>query len=187
MARDDERGGTGPIPDSYRVSFAALGESAPQRGRLFAGEYPGAKDETAAIAKMEQFRALGVTRFIDLTEAGEYDLRPYAPWLPAGTQHVRLPIRDLDVPTPEHMRAILDSIDAALAAGETVYVHCFGGIGRTGSVVGCWLVRHGLTGEAALATIAQWRENTPDGWKRSPETNAQRSFVREWEANETAR
>lgn len=34
----------------------------------------------------------------------------------------------------------------ALAAGQTVYVHCYGGIGRTGTVVGCWLVRHGLSG-----------------------------------------
>ena len=83
--------------------------------------------------------------------------------------------------TADRMRMILDRIDAALDAGETVYVHCFGGIGRTGSVVGCWLVRHGLSGKAALEQIARWRKGTPDGWKVSPETRAQRAFVRGWE------
>ena len=42
------------------------------------------------------------------------------------------------------MTRILDDVDAALADGGAVYVHCWGGIGRTGTVVGCWLVRHGL-------------------------------------------
>ena len=35
---------------------------------------------------------------------------------------MRLPIPDLDVPTTERMREILDS--NALARGRTVYVHC---------------------------------------------------------------
>jgi hypothetical protein len=187
MVREPQSGSTGPIADSYDVAFTVLGEGAPQQGRLFAGEYPGAKDEAEAISKMERFRALGVTLFVDLTEAGEYNLRPYRQWLADGTRHVRLPIRDLDVPTPERMHAILEQVDAALAAGETVYVHCFGGIGRTGSVVGCWLVRHGMTGDAALEQIARWRKHTPDGWKRSPETNAQRAFVREWAEMEPGR
>ena len=46
------------------------------------------------------------------------------------------------------------------AAGG-VYVHCWGGIGRTGTTVGCWFVRHGRTGDQALAEIAerwQWME-----------------------------
>ena len=48
------------------------------------------------------------------------------------------------------MASILDAIDAALDGGKTVYVHCWGGVGRTGTVVGCWLVRHGKTGDEAL-------------------------------------
>jgi hypothetical protein len=47
-------------------------------------------------------------------------------------------------------------------------------------VVGCYLVRHGLSGEAALARIARLREGTPDGGRRSPETDAQRQMVRVW-------
>jgi protein-tyrosine phosphatase len=78
------------------------------------------------------------------------------------------------------MVAILNTLEAALQAGRGVYIHCYGGIGRTGTVVGCFLVRRGLSGEAALRQIAGWREGTPDGWKRSPETDEQREFVLNW-------
>ena len=74
----------------------------------------------------------------------------------------------------------IDAIDAALAAGETVYVHCYGGIGRTGTVIGCWLVRRGLNGEEALSYIAARRAGTPDGRRASPETSAQRALVLNW-------
>ena len=36
------------------------------------------------------------------------------------------------------MVAILDSLDTAIADEHTIYLHCWGGIGRTGTVVGCW-------------------------------------------------
>ena len=35
-------------------------------------------------------------------------------------------------------------------------------------------------GEQALAQIAAWRQGTPDSWKRSPETAAQRQMVLAW-------
>ena len=49
----------------------------------------------------------------------------------------------------EAVATILGAIDVALAQGRTADVHCWGWIGRTGAVVGCWLVRHGLTGDGA--------------------------------------
>jgi protein-tyrosine phosphatase len=73
------------------------------------------------------------------------------------------------------MRAILDTIDAEMAAGRTVYVHCWGGIGRTGTVIGCWLVRHGTPAEEALNEIEARR-----GEPGSPETAAQWAFVLNW-------
>ena len=164
-----------PIPDSYWV----------RPGRLLAGEYPGAKEETQARRKVRRMLEAGVTFFLDLTEPGE--LKPYLPFLREEAQamglsveHRRMPIRDLGTPSPEEMERILDSIDEAIEAGHTVYVHCWGGTGRTGTVVGCYLVRHGMSGEEALAEIARLRQGTPDGWKRSPETRRQRQMVLGW-------
>jgi hypothetical protein len=132
-------------------------------GRLLAGMYP--DEETIA-----ELVAAGVDTFFDLTEDGElgrYDLN--------GLAHRRFPIRDMSTPTPEVMAQILDALDEALDDGRTVYLHCRGGIGRTGTVVGCHLVRGGRTGEDALADIIAWRG---DRW--SPQTEAQKDFVRAW-------
>jgi hypothetical protein len=159
-----------PLGDSYWVV----------PGRLLAGEYPGARDDAQARRQLRRLRWCGVTDYIDLTEAGEYGLRPYAPLLDGGARHRRFPIPDRDVPDDDTTRAILDAIDAALAAGRTVYLHCFGGIGRTGTVVGCWLVRHGRTAADALRQIRLWREDTSDEWWPSPETDEQRAYVLTW-------
>jgi len=156
-------------------------------GRLLAGEYPSAKDPAAAAAKLLRYLDSGVTFFLDLTEADEYNLRPYAAQIQQmaaarglNVTHRRLAIPDMGTPSAAAMTAILDVVDGALAQGETVYIHCFGGIGRTGTVVGCWLARHGVPGAQALAQIAAWRAGTPDGQRPSPETAAQRRMVLTW-------
>jgi hypothetical protein len=130
---------------------------------------------------------VGVSFFLDLTEAGEYGLQPYASLLEKEAaalgrevEHQRMSIPDRGTPTLEAMTDILDTIDAALAAGGTVYVHCYAGIGRTGTVVGCHLARHGMRGEEALAEITRLRGDISGGWITSPETAAQRAMVREW-------
>lgn len=137
---------------------------------------------------MGRLRDAGVTLFVDLTEAGEYGLKPYTPFVEEinaerglSAQHLRLSIPDMGIPSLSRMAHILDAIDAAVSEGHTVYVHCYGGIGRTGTVVGCYLVRHGFSGEEALAQIAQWRAGTPDGGRQSPETFAQRQMVLNWQ------
>jgi protein-tyrosine phosphatase len=99
--------------------------------------------------------AAGVTLFLDLTQDGE--LEPYARLVPAPARHVRIPIRDFSVPTLEELEGALDEIDGEITAGGLVYVHCWAGCGRTGVVVGSWLVRHGTSPEDALARIAETR------------------------------
>jgi hypothetical protein len=156
-------------------------------GRFLAGEYPCSVNEAEARGKLRWLFEQGVDFLIDLTEAGESGLIPYASLLgeeAAGVGrevfHTRLSIPDMGTPTPRHMRRILDQLDEALQQGHTVYLHCFGGIGRTGTVVGCYLVRHGMSGPQAIAQIAQWRAATPDGWKPSPETRPQTDLILRW-------
>jgi protein-tyrosine phosphatase len=78
------------------------------------------------------------------------------------------------------MVRILDDVDEAIARGQTAYVHCWGGIGRTGTVVGCWLMRHGLAGGDPIARIAELRRDVSDARVPSPQTSAQRAMVRAW-------
>ena len=167
-----------PMQNSYWI----------QPGRFAAGEYPGHWDPVGATEKVRKLLDAGIDHFIDLTEAGE--LEPYSGiaakearrrGLDMGWE--RHPIVDLSIPSsPDRMVTILNAIDAALSDGKTVYVHCWGGVGRTGTTVGCWLVRHGQTGDQALSRIAEWWQGMEKIYyhPRSPETREQREYVRSW-------
>jgi hypothetical protein len=157
-----------PTPESYWV----------EPGELLAGKYPGSVDAASATTRVGQLLAVGVTLFVDLTE--EFDLAPYAHLVDGVGRHVRMPIPDMDVTTPEQMRRTLDLIDRERARGGTAYVHCWGGAGRTGTVVGCWLVRHGLDGAEALQRITALRSGSPALWLDSPQTGPQRMMVQTW-------
>ena len=127
-----------------------------------------------AWGEVQQLAAAGVTLFLDLTQTGE--LEPYASLVEPPARYLNLPIRDFSIPTREGLSATLDEIDAELAAGGLVYVHCWAGCGRTGVVVGSWLVRHGLDPNVALGRIAETRG------LGCPQTLEQRIFVLGWEA-----
>jgi protein-tyrosine phosphatase len=126
-----------------------------EEGRLIAGRHPCAWGPETAPEEVRSLLAAGVTLFLDLTQEGE--LEPYAHLVPPPARHVRIPIRDFSVPSLEQLESALDEIDGELAAGGLVYVHCWAGCGRTGVVVGSWLVRHGSTPGDALARIAETR------------------------------
>jgi protein-tyrosine phosphatase len=80
------------------------------------------------------------------------------------------------------MRNILDEIDTAISQNKSVYVHCWGGKGRTGTVVGCYLARHGYAqGQAVLDLIEKLRYNDPEVSRPSPETRQQREMVTTWQ------
>ncbi|MGH7637433.1 MAG: protein-tyrosine phosphatase family protein, partial [Gemmatimonadaceae bacterium] len=96
----------------------------------------------------------------------------------------RRSIPDRSCPSKELMREILDEIDGALGQGHRVYVHCWGGVGRTGTVVGCHLVRGGAKGKEALdrlaglyGTVSRLKRHFNP---RSPETEEQRAFIASW-------
>ena len=155
-------------------------------GRLLAGEYPGAGSERAGRARIRKLLNLGVGCFIDLTSVDE--LEPYEQWLPGpsardSVAYLRKPIRDHSLPERvEHTIEILDEIDAALAEGRIVYLHCRAGIGRTNLIAGCWLSRHGHVGDAALDRLNElWQASSrAASWPSVPETSAQVEYVREW-------
>lgn len=152
-----------------------------------AGVYPGGRSESNLGARLHGLLQAGVTFFLDLTERGEKGMLPYYAALRRETrstgrvvQYARLPIPDFGTPTTAQMQHILNLLDGALSEGYTVYLHCYAGIGRTGMVVGCFLVRHGWSGQKALDKIAALRRGLDSKGYSSPITRDQRRLVREW-------
>ena len=125
--------------------------------------------------------AAGIDCFIDLTQA-QQPVAPYAAALPAHVRWHGFAITDYAVPGRTLMRDIVAAIEQELARGGRLYLHCHAGVGRTGTAVGCWLVARGLDGAAALELIARKRAHLPSLAlaPHSPETAAQRAFVRRW-------
>ncbi|KAI0339211.1 phosphatases II [Trametopsis cervina] len=175
-----------PIPNSYWAT-----------PYLVACEFPYCPLTPADLArkktkqKLDALLLAGVRTFIDLTEP--HELFPYAPHLaerctllgisPSDVTYHNFPIRDRSLPqSVDFMRSILDVLQANEKQGRVCAVHCRGGIGRTGMVVGCWLVESGRArdGAHALQLIAEeWKQ--VEKCKRfpcSPETGPQFEFVR---------
>ena len=172
-----------PFPRSYWVVHE----------KFLAGYFPGSRDSSTAGRKLEGLLEHGVRHVINLMEAHERNFNgeifvPYEQQLEnisatadIPIKLVHMPIRDTDVPTVEGMVAILDEIDRAIQQNPRVYLHCWGGRGRTGTVVGCYLARHGMgVGEAALDSLSTLRQNDPISYLSSPETKIQAQFVRSW-------
>jgi atypical dual specificity phosphatase len=122
-------------------------------GRLLAGRHPCAWSGGEAEREVHALLAQGVTLFVDLTQEGELDA--YDAHVTAPVRWLRIPIRDFSVPAVETVRHALAAIDAELESGGVVYLHCWAGCGRTGVIVGCWLVRHGATPREALARVSE--------------------------------
>lgn len=167
-----------PIYDTYWVR--------PQK--FLAGRYPDVWNDGSLQIKLRQLLQVGVTFFADLTEENEYKIRPYDKTLAKEALHLnktvtyqRFPVQDFGVPTVETMRHILDALDDTIAKGHVIYLHCYAGIGRTGTVVGCYLVRHGLPGETALQELVALRQGSYLEDTDSPITPEQRQFVIDWQ------
>lgn len=166
-----------PILESYWV----------EPGRFLAGEYPAHAFGEQLRQRLDSFLDFGINTFIDLTDPDELPsylpmLKEQASYYEIELHYKRFTITDHNIPTPETMRATLDEIDAALAAHRKIYLHCWGGIGRTGTVVGCYLVRHGCTGQEALKQMNEWWKDVPKSriWLHTPETVQQMNFILNW-------
>ena len=118
-----------------------------EEGTLLACAYPRRKAALDALARS------GVQVVVNLHERahGPARLDPY------GIAEVHLPVRDFTAPTPEQLVQGVAEIERSLRDGKVVAVHCGGGLGRTGTLLACYLVSRGMTTVDAIAEVRRLR------------------------------
>ncbi len=171
--------------------------------QLLGGCYPGATEPTVMKERLQGIIRSGVTLMLNLMEPDETnyaglpfasymdELQKYASERNRSIRMVRIPIKDMNIPTKECMRSILDIIHQEIQTGGVVYVHCWGGKGRTATVIGCYLLEYGhVTPEQVLQRIKDLTEHahsnlwpTPQSFWPTPQTAEQCTFVTDWLKN----
>ena len=115
-------------------------------GILLAGEYPASLNIEESYKKLDNLINVGIKTVINLTEENEKNrdgvkLYDYCSYLSSkGINIFRKSIKDFSVPTKDEMDEIIKLIESNLKENKPVYFHCWGGVGRTGTVLGCYLL-----------------------------------------------
>mmetsp|Transcript_36578 Transcript_36578/g.37247 ORF Transcript_36578/g.37247 Transcript_36578/m.37247 type:complete len:562 (+) Transcript_36578:421-2106(+) len=125
---------------------------------------------TKFVCLQQEYRTRGVTEqmwrsgqalrpyFEDVrTIAREKDAFPMIPGIKdlsseSSYKFVHFPIRDCSVTDDDRVQALCVDLVRAVANGETLYVHCWGGHGRTGTVICIMLhLMYGLSAEESMS------------------------------------
>jgi len=162
-------------------------------GKLLAGAYPGSEDPIEEEKNLKGLIQSGIRHVISLMEPQEYNrpddpVPPYVDHMESIAQKLKISvtfdqisIKNFSVPTERQMVRILNQIDMCIKYDKSVYVHCWGGKGRTGTAVGCYLARNGIAASSdVIEMIKELRKNTENFSDPSPETKEQINMVIKW-------
>jgi len=140
----------------------------PREGRLICGPRPAPpfRDGVAALAEhgVSTIACLLADREIPAELTGAYET--------SALEILRFQIPDFGRPANAGaLSMFLDDLLLRLGRGETIYLHCFAGIGRTGTVLACLLKVAGAAGDPVELVRAIYDA-------RALETEEQQRFAR---------
>ena len=116
-------------------------------------------DAVVCLLARDEFERYGVSDLLDR-------------YCTEGLEVLHLPTIDRTAPSDEALREAMTWIDNHINSNRRVLVHCVGGLGRAGTIAGCWLRQQGLSGSEAIEVVRQFRS------PRAIETAAQEQVVR---------
>lgn len=160
-----------PIEYSYPVSK-----------NVFAGEHPLFNIyKRSAKGNIPTLLRFGITVFLDLTQS--YEVPEYASFLPPNVQRISFPIRNFDVPSSvESVMNLFRRLEQLIheRPHAKLYIHCHGGVGRTGTIVACYYIyfEHFSFEESLDKMKRKYAQSPRSRIMDAPETQSQVEFVR---------
>lgn len=130
------------MPDNF--SFVVPGVLA---GSAEPGRCPDLRSDLSGLSRQ------GIGAIVSLTEEG-LDAEALNDF---GFRYLHLPIRDFTPPNRGQVRKFVDFVDVCREDGIAVVVHCGAGIGRTGTMLACYLVSQGEEARDAIDTVRSLR------------------------------
>lgn len=121
---------------------------------------------------LDQLLHEGIRAIVSLTER-PLDIECI---LAKGMGYLHIPIPDMTPPSLEAVSEFIRFVDSELNEKRPVLVHCEAGLGRTGTMLGCYLVKRGLSPGEAIEKVRLHRPG-------SIETRAQETTVFEYAAH----
>jgi atypical dual specificity phosphatase len=116
-------------------------------GRLAASEEPGYYG--ALLPSLEYIKRQGIMAIINLTERNEEQVEAER----LGFEYMHIPVEDFTAPAQVQIDAFLGYVEEMNRREKPVLVHCHAGLGRTGVMVACYLVAHGMSAYDAIASV----------------------------------
>jgi atypical dual specificity phosphatase len=135
-----------------------------EENKLAGMSYPESEDTFTLLWR------IGIRALINLTE----ELLPEEILTKVGILAEHIPVVDFTAPTLKQVEQALATIHFYLEKNMPVAVHCIAGLGRTGTVLACYLVGEGKSADEAITFIRRWRPG-------SIETLEQENVIYEYE------
>lgn len=150
---------------------------------VLCGEYP--SDAFGTDTKIKELYKADFNVFIDLTHPTD--------GLTSYTQHIyrrldrpvsyhSFPIVDGDIITNEAYAGIVYLMRIHALSNSKIYLHCWGGMGRTATVLACYfkVVEHSMKPEEALRLIDEAREGTSKAHRPAPQNELQINAIKDF-------
>ncbi|ORX97933.1 phosphatases II [Basidiobolus meristosporus CBS 931.73] len=161
--------------------------------KVICGAYPMVRDKEKCVDYLRSLLSAGVTTFVCLQEESELSMLPeyknslqcihreLADHESSSLQFIHFPIRDGSILHDVLLGSLVNVLEQRVFKNnEVLYIHCWGGHGRTGTLVACLLSKYyGLNADLALELTQRLHDTRHDGViAKSPETRVQVNQVR---------